>query len=66
MISEIKCPTCGQKLDKDYNLVYRCLNRKCKAFGFSLGTRELWQALKDEGMCSSYYEEELHQIKDKE
>ena len=44
---ELKCPFCGQKLEKDCDWVYRCPNHKCKAFGFSFGARELWQALID-------------------
>ena len=42
---ELKCPFCGQELEKDDDCVCWCHNRKCKAFGFSFGAKELWKAL---------------------
>ena len=47
MSDKLLCPFCQQELEKDCDWVYGCPNRKCKAFGYFFGARELWQALID-------------------
>ena len=47
MTDKLLCPFCQQELEKDYDWVYGCPNRKCKAFGYFFGAKELWQALID-------------------
>ena len=45
MTSKLKCPFCGEELDKDISGELGCPNDKCKESMFLIGTEELWQAL---------------------
>lgn len=44
-MTELKCPFCGQELDKDICGEMGCPNDKCKDSMFLIGTEELWQEL---------------------
>ena len=45
MTSKLKCPFCGEELDKDISGEFGCPNEKCKNSMFLIGTEEMWQAL---------------------
>lgn len=45
MTSKLKCPFCGEELDKDISGELGCPNDKCKESMFLISTEELWQAL---------------------